>query len=110
MLFCVGAGLARLSLLVACLVGIVAGANAAAYDDFARGISANLQGDAALAVTSFSAALSAGDLNATLVPAAYRGRAIAYMRQGQCKAALADLDEFIRLKPGDAQGLELRGG
>ena len=82
---------------------------AAAYDDFARGISANQQGDAALAVTSFSAAIAAGDLNPTLLPAAYRGRAIAYLRQKQCKPALPDLDEYLRLIPGDVQGLELRG-
>ena len=83
---------------------------AAAYDDFARGISANLQGDNALAVTSFSAAIAAGDLNATLLPAAYRGRGLANLRLGQCKNAIADLNEFIRLKPGDVQGLELRAG
>lgn len=82
---------------------------AAAYDDFARGVSANLQGDHALAVTSFSAAIAAGDLNPTLLPTAYRGRAIAYMRQRQCKNAIGDLNEFVRLKPGDVQGLELRG-
>jgi lipoprotein NlpI len=84
-------------------------APAAAYDDFARGISANLQGDSALAVTSFSAAIAAGDLSQALLPAAYRGRAFANLRQGQCKSALSDLDEFIRLKPDDLQGAELRG-
>jgi len=104
----VGAGLRRFLLVVAVLGCICGVARAAAYDDFARGISANLQGDAPLAVTSFSAALAAGDLNPTLIPAAYRGRAIAYLRQGQCKSAVADTDEFIRLKPGDVQGLELR--
>lgn len=82
---------------------------AAAYDDFARGISANLQGDDALAIASFSAAIAAGDLNPTLLPAAYRGRGLAYLRQKQCKPALSDLDEYIRLKPGDVQGLEWRG-
>lgn len=100
----------RGSLLVVAILGGICGvASAAAYDDFARGISANLQGDAPLAVTSFSAALAAGDLNPTLLPTAYRGRAIAYLRQNQCKPALADLDEYIRLKPADLQGLELRG-
>jgi lipoprotein NlpI len=97
-------------LMCAALMAISSEALAAAYDDFARGISANLQGDAALAITSFSAAIAAGDLNRTLLPAAYRGRAIAYMRQGQCKPAIDDLNEFIRLQPGDVQGLELRGG
>jgi len=101
--------LRRSLLVVAVLGGICGVASAAGYDDFARGISANLQGDAPLAVTSFSAALAAGDLNPTLIPSAYRGRAIAYLRQGQCKSAVADMDEFIRLKPGDVQGLELRG-
>jgi lipoprotein NlpI len=96
-------------LVVAFLAGACAVASAAAYDDFARGISANLQGEDALAVTSFSAALAAGDLNPTLLPAAYRGRAIAYLRQNQCKQALADLDEYLRLKPGDVQGLQWRG-
>jgi tetratricopeptide (TPR) repeat protein len=105
----VGARLRRLLLVVVLVGGACGVANGAAYDDFARGISANLQGDPALAVSSFSAALAAGDLNPTLLPAAYRGRAIAYLRQGQCKNALADLDDFLRLKPGDLQGLELRG-
>lgn len=98
-----------LMLLCAAFLTLPARIDAAAYDDFARGISANLQGDAALAVSSFSAAIAAGDLNATLLPAAYRGRAIAYMRQGQCKNAIGDLNEFVLLKPGDVQGLELRG-
>ena len=105
----VGAGLRRFLLVVAFLGGACCAASAAAYDDFARGMSANLQDDPALAVTSFSAALAAGDLNPALLPAAYRGRAIAYLRQGQCKSASGDLDEYIRLKPGDVQGLELRG-
>lgn len=93
----------------AALLAISPQAVAAAYDDFARGVSANLQGDSALAVTSFSAAIAAGDLNATLLPTAYRGRAVAYLRQGKCKNAIGDLNEFVRLKPGDVQGLELRG-
>lgn len=104
-----GAGLRRLLLVVAFLGGACCAASAAAYDDFARGISANLQGDAPLAVTSFSAALAAGDLNPTLIPSAYRGRAIAYLRQNQCKPAIADLDAYIRLKTADVQALELRG-
>jgi len=97
-------------LVCAALAAISSRTLAAAYDDFARGISANLQGDTALAVTSFSAAIAAGDLNATLLPAAYRGRAVAYLGQGKCKDAIADLNEFLRLKPGDGQGLEFRGG
>jgi tetratricopeptide (TPR) repeat protein len=109
MLCGVGASLRRILLVVASVGGICGVASAAAYDDFARGISANLQGDTALAVTSFSAALAAGDLNPTLLPTAYRGRAIAYLREGECKSASGDLDEYIRLKPGDVQGLELRG-
>jgi lipoprotein NlpI len=92
----------------AAFLAIVRGTFAAAYDDFARGISANLQGDNAQAVISFSAAIAAGDLNATLLPAAYRGRGLANLRLGQCKSAIADLNEFTRLKPGDVQGLELR--
>jgi lipoprotein NlpI len=96
-------------LAVAMIGGFCGMVDAAAYDDFARGISANLQGDSALAVTSFSAALAADDLNPTLLPAAYRGRAIANLRLKQCRLAVADLDEFLRLKPGDVQGLELRG-
>jgi len=95
-------------LVSAAILAIATGTFAAAYDDFARGISANLQGDTALAVTSFSAAIAAGDLNATLLPAAYRGRAVAYLRQGKCKDAIGDLNAFLRLKPGDLQGLYLR--
>lgn len=97
-------------LMCAALLAISPEAVAAAYDDFARGVSANLQGDSALAVTSFSAAIAAGDLNATLLPTAYRGRAVAYLRQGKCKEALGDLNALLGLKPGDVQGLELRGG
>ena len=59
-------------------------AYAAGYDDFTRGISANNAGNSDTAIAAFNAALNAGDLNASFVPNAYYGRAVAYLRKGKC--------------------------
>jgi lipoprotein NlpI len=81
---------------------------AAGYDDFARGIGANLQGDNATAISAFTAAITAGDLSAALLPIAYRGRAVAYMRANQCAAAMKDLSMALQLKPDDGETIGYR--
>jgi lipoprotein NlpI len=83
-------------------------ARAAAYDDFARGLSANLQGESALALTSFSAAIAEGGLAPTQLPVAYRGRALAYLRLSKCELAKPDLDIALQLAPDDLVAVDLR--
>ena len=83
-------------------------AGAAAYDDFARGVSANERADNDLAVSSFTAALQAGDLAPALVPAAYRGRGLAYLRSENCVSALSDLTAALTLAPSDIESTKLR--
>jgi lipoprotein NlpI len=92
--------LSTVLLTVAC-AGAPGPAFAAAYDDFARGVSANLQGDSDQAITSFTAAIKAGDLAPALLPTAYRGRAVAYLRKQNCAAAGPDADAALALKPDD---------
>lgn len=82
---------------------------AAAYDDFARGVSANLQGENDLALTSFSAAITEGGLAPALLPAAYRGRALAYLRLSKCELAKPDLEMARKLAPDDIEGVGLGG-
>jgi lipoprotein NlpI len=90
------------------LIGM-ATAVAAGYDDFARGLSANNRGDADQAITSFTVALKAGDLNSKLVPVAYVQRAIAYTRKAECALAVSDLTEAIKLRPDYLEAYGLRG-
>ena len=89
------------------LFGACGAASAAGYDDFARGIAANQQGASSQAIASFTAALAASDLNASLMPVAYRGRAIAYLDTKQCALAAADVDSAMKLKPSDHDLLRL---
>jgi lipoprotein NlpI len=89
------------TLLVFVCSGAPASAFAAAYDDFARGVAANLQGDSTLAISSYTAAITAGDLAPALLPEAYRGRALAYLRAQKCAAARTDADAALALKPAD---------
>ena len=85
---------------VAMLLFVCGGnASAAAYDDFARGLAANQQQDSATAIPAFTAALSAGDLNASLKPNAYHGRGLAYIRTENCAAARSDAEAALALKP-----------
>jgi lipoprotein NlpI len=81
---------------------------AAAYDDYADGLSALFLGDADRAVASFTTALKAGDLNANLVPVAYFNRARAYLDKGSCAAAAADLTSAIKLRPDYLDAYERR--
>lgn len=74
---------------------------AAAYDDFNRGLSANLYGEPQKAIASFTAALEDGGLVATYIPEAYLGRASAYLTEDKCSAADADLNEAAQLASND---------
>jgi lipoprotein NlpI len=87
-----------------CVAGTVQGAHAAAYDDFAQGLSAYERGDFAAAIPAFTAAINAGDLAPNLKPTAYLDRARAYIRIGQCKPALTDLSAPKLL---DASNIEI---
>ena len=77
---------------------VASAVQAAGYDDFARGIAANAQGDSDAAVVAFSAAIAAGDLSPALLPSAYRARAVAYLRLKKCAEAAPDLARAIELK------------
>ncbi len=85
------------------LVAGAGAASAAAYDDFSRGVNANNKGDANLVITSFTAALAAGDLAPAYVPQAYFGRARAYLQIHKCTEALGDLAETAKARPNDAE-------
>ncbi len=84
-----------------CLALALRPALAAGYDDFTQGMTANLRGDYALAITSFTKALSAPDLVPAYKPAAYRGRANAYLRLDKCREALNDIEAFEVLNAQD---------
>jgi hypothetical protein len=83
--------------MVAC-VGVAGGAG---YDDFTRGLTQNLRGESEAAIKSFTIALAAPDLVAAYKPAAYRGRATAYLQLDRCQEALADLNSYETLKGRD---------
>ncbi len=84
--------------LVATLLFAAGPTLAAGYDDFSRGVNANNRGDADTAISSFTAALAAGDLASRYVPNAYFGRARAYLQKGKCAEALSDLNEGLKVK------------
>jgi lipoprotein NlpI len=82
-------------------IGCAMAAGAAAYDDFAAGMAANMRGDSDAAIAAFTTALSAGDLSPGLMPTAYRGRGSAYLVTGRCGLARADFEAALALRPGD---------
>ncbi len=84
---------------VVALVFLVGSASAAAYDDYFRGVEAMRAGDVKLAISSYSSALTAGDLAPAYVPNAYVGRAQAYLQTQQCASALADVNAALKLRP-----------
>ncbi len=95
--------------LAVCAALIMVGeASAAGYDDFMRAYALGRAGDTDHAIEAFSAALQAGDLAPTYVPAAHFGRAAAYARNGQCALAEADLDTALKLRPAYLEALVLR--
>lgn len=90
----------RLSLAALLLSLSVSPALAAGYDDYARGVAANLRRDNEDAIAAFTAALNAGDLSAGLKPGAYYGRGAANVRAKHCTEAVADFDAAIAARPG----------
>jgi lipoprotein NlpI len=100
----------RRVLVLTFLVLTAAGAGAAAYDDFARGLGAAQRGDRDMAIEAFSAAIAAGDLAPNLLPQAYRGRGFARLGKHQCSPALEDFDAALKLKPGDGDITRLHAG
>lgn len=97
-----------ISLSAVALAAFCCVARAAGYDDFSRGIAANGRDDSDAAIAAFTKALNDGDLNPTLEPVAYLGRAKAYLRQSNCPKALADLNSAIDKRPNDGDALRLR--
>jgi len=85
------------------------GVRAGGYDDFAAGLSAVSRGDNDRAIALLTSALAAGDLNASLVPNLYLGRARAYLAREDCQLAIADLSAALRLKPDFVDALLLKG-
>ena len=98
----------RLLAALAAAAAMGALAYAAGYDDFTHGLTANLRGDYAAAVTAFTTALAAPDLVAAYKPAAYRGRAVAYLNSDACDKAKQDLDAYDKLRPGEREVNRLR--
>lgn len=96
---------------IGCLLWLVlsaTGATAGGYDDFASGLSAANRGDTDQTITYMTSALTAGDLNAGLVPVAYLERAWAHMEKGDCPAGITDASAAIKLKPDYFEALFLR--
>lgn len=92
----------RRGLLACSIIAVLAApAGAAGYDDFTRGLTAKLRGDAATAITAFTAALAAPDLVPAYRPAAYRSRATAYLELDRCDEAMADITSYVALKGND---------
>lgn len=81
---------------------------AAGYDDFTSGMTANLRGDYAVAVTAFTAALAAPDLLPAYKPVAYHGRAAAYLNLDRCAEGLTDVKAYEALRPNDGSVLLYR--
>ncbi len=99
--------MARLAWIIGFTV-LAAAAHADGYDDFSAGIDANNRGAASVAAMHFSRAITAGDLPASYLPAAFIGRARAELRQEQCADAVRDLDAAIARKPDFADAFSLR--
>lgn len=60
-------------------------------------------------VDMFTRCMDTGRLNGNEKATAFKQRAIAYMHLGQHQRALDDVNQAIKLKPGDADGYYLRG-
>lgn len=93
---------------VAVLLVAMGPIQAAGYDDFTTAMTANLRGEYEAAEAAFAVALAAPDLVTAYKPAAYRGRAAAYLNQDKCKEAQADIVAFQALRPDDQSVVSLR--
>jgi tetratricopeptide (TPR) repeat protein len=91
------------------LILSASGASAAGYDDFASGLAAVTRGDDDGAIPLFTAALSAGDLNANLVPVAYLQRGHAKLNKERFAEAIVDFTAALKLKADFGDAYALRG-
>ncbi len=98
-------------IVAACVAAFIAcsAALASSYDDFARGLATLQQHLPDEAVRLFGAAIAAGDLNSSLLPQAYRGRAQANLLNLQCQDALTDIDAALKLEPNSWEAQSVRG-
>ena len=60
-------------------------------------------------VTLFTSCLETGRLNGGVKATTLKQRAVAYMHLGQHQRAVDDINEAVKLKPGDADNYYLRG-
>ncbi len=79
--------------------------SAAGYDAFADGLTAFNDDDYDRAISLFTTALTAGDLNARLIPVAQLQRARAYLAKNECALALIDLSAVLKANPGYFEAL-----
>jgi lipoprotein NlpI len=89
----------RVYLFACALLCAVSAAHASAYSDFSIGLSAFEQGNADLAIASFTKAIVAGDLAPNLLPTAYLDRGLSYLSRGLLQSAAADLTMAQKLDP-----------
>ena len=83
-------------------------ANAGAFDDFSKGIEANNRGQAGLAEFHFTEALGSSALAPSYRPAAFLGRARAFLHERRCLEAEKDLTQALALKPNFIDAYTLR--
>lgn len=92
------------------LAGLTA-VQAAGYDHYSLAMDAFLRGGQDdVAISEFTKALDAGDLNPGLVPVAYLNRGSARLNKHDCTGAAEDAAESLKAKPGylDALLLQLK--
>lgn len=65
--------------------------------------------DFSSAIDLYSRALSAGDLSPSSKARAHLNRADLYITQGNCAAAIPDLDEALKLRPNRVKAYAMRG-
>jgi lipoprotein NlpI len=95
-----------------CLLALALSATAAAasgYDDLASGLSAAGRGDNDRAITYFTSALAARDLNESLVSTAYVARGRALLNKEECRLAVADFSAAIKSQADNFEGYLFRG-
>lgn len=81
---------------------------AGGYDEFVKAGAARRIGNYDVALSSYTAALAAGDLAPAYLPDAYTGRAGLYLRNGKCAPALDDLNAALKVRPTMLEALQLR--
>jgi tetratricopeptide (TPR) repeat protein len=82
-------------------MAIISSAVAGPAEDGNAGLEALKNGDYARAVTMFTRALNSGTLSGDDKEFAYSQRGAAYLKQGNAKAAIADFNHALKLKPDD---------